>query len=114
MSMFEAVRKLPGLFRREDEDAPASKKPGIVEEYEQLLLLARAEGRLDRQSPTWAYVASWAAKELLKARARMDVSGGEQAAAMRERARVLKELLSIDFAEDRKRIEVKGHAPDMP
>lgn len=113
MSMMEAVRKIPGLFRSDEEQAAAAKKMDVVEEYEQLLIMARGQGKLERQSATWTYVAAWAARELLKVRTR-EATNAEQAIAARERSRVLKELLSLHVVDEKKNIELKGHAPDFP
>lgn len=113
MSMMEAVRRLPSLFRSEEEQAAAAKKVDVVEEYEQLLIMARGQGKLERQSATWSYVAAWASRELLKVRAR-DATSAEQAVAARERSRVLKELLSLHMLDEKKQIELKGHAPEIP
>lgn len=116
MSMWEALRRMPGsFFAREEEQPSETKRAEIVDEYAVLVSLAKQPGAIDRQSTTWAYVTSWAAREILRARASMDTcKDGLQNAALRERIRTLKDLLAADAKDSRKRIEVKGYAPDIP
>lgn len=113
MSMMEALRHVKDDFLSRNDEAKSDKRPDVVDEYAHLVALANMKGAIDRQSGTWAAVAAWAAREILTARAKLD-GAGTQAEALRERIRSMKDLLSIDAQQAKKRIAVKGHEPEIP
>jgi hypothetical protein len=72
--------------------------------------MARVTKGLDRNSATWQFVAGWAAREILKARAAAGhLQGRGPGIALRERIRTLKELLTVDDREKKKDIKTKDH-----
>lgn len=115
MSMYEAIRKLrntvPWLREPEVEQAPPP-PPTALELAEGLVILAKERGQIERESQTWKAVARWAAQELIFAQAGLETASDERAAALRSRAKTLRDLIAIDERVEVKPIQDLG--PDIP
>ncbi len=116
MSMADSIRnlrgKVPWLAERQEPTIQAPAEPTVVEEMAILVRLAETNGAIDRQSPTWVAVCSWAATELLETFARQERADDEKAAALRARARAMRDLLELD---DRPQaIKFEDQAPRIP
>lgn len=112
MSMHEAVRKLrgivPWLTNEDVEPVPQPAAPTPLESVEELTRLARAEGLIDRTSPTWVGVARWAATELIVIRDALETATDDKAAALRARAAAMRDLLADERTESKPVIEDPG------
>lgn len=99
MSMMDALKSAGGRVRRmvEPDAVNVPKRLSIAEQYAALSTLASVPISIDVNSATWAGVRSWCANELLKARMAWERPGmtETQTAVLRERTRILKELLEL-------------------
>lgn len=103
MSMSEALKhlrgKVPWMNPAEDEDYTPPRKKTPAEDAEELVMLSRQSGLVDRSSPTWAAVSRWAAMELISAHHAMETASTDKAAALRARAKALRDMLDMDRKE---------------
>lgn len=99
MSKFDALLAAGRRVIRGGEEPQVQTKPKrtATDEYLELVGLAQQISAIDPQSATWQAIAGWAARELLTARTRWERPGTSDAEtiALRERTRVLKDLLNI-------------------
>ena len=111
MSMHEALRRLrgavPWLREPVEPEAPPA-PPTALELAEGLLILAKAGGQIDRESPTWKGVAGRAARELILAQTGLETATGDKAAALRARAATLRDVLAFDEREEIKAVVDPG------
>lgn len=116
MSMSEALRAIRGAvpWLRDADDEPAPPVPPTpLEEAESLVLLAKSRGLIERESPTWKAVSSWAAMELIAAQRTLETATGDKATAVRGSIKTLRDLLAVDEqAQSNMKIEDSG--PDIP
>lgn len=100
MSMAEALKslrgKVPWLREEEGDEFVAPKPKTPVEDADGLLLLTKQGGLLDKSSPTWAAVSTWAAKEIITAQRGLELASEEKAKFLRARVRTLRDLLEMD------------------
>lgn len=100
MSMSDALRswgnKATGFESAHKNAAPSPDAPTVVDEMAMLVRLAGVKGEIDRHSSTWIAVCNWAATELLKTFANQERADDTKAAALRARARALRDLLELD------------------
>lgn len=112
MSMYEALRglkdKAPWLAKRDEDETLPPAPPNAFEEAEALVFLAKAQGKVDRQSATWAAVSRWAAKELILLQKYLETATGDKATEARGAAKKLRDLLVIDERAEPKPIEDPG------
>jgi ABC-type branched-subunit amino acid transport system substrate-binding protein len=117
MSMSEALRHLrgavPWLSNEQAEFTAPPVPPTPEEEAESIVEITRRAGRLDRESPTWAAVAKWAATELIKAQRQLETADGDKAAALRSRCKTLRDLLEIDKDKAADAV-ISDPGPDIP
>jgi hypothetical protein len=118
MSMHEALKSLrgaiPWLRHRDNEDQPAAPIPPTpLELAESLVLLAKAQGLIDRTSPTWSAVSRWVAQELIRVQAGLETASGDKAAALRSRAKTLRDVLAMGDPEEMKPM-VEDMGPYVP
>ena len=100
MSMADALRnirdKVSWLATEPEAPIQASAVPTVLQEMTELVSLASVTGAvIDRQSATWFAVSQWAANELLEIAVKQESATDEKAAALRARARTLRDLLEI-------------------
>ena len=116
MSMLEAIRairgKVPWLTDEPDTYEP-DVPPTPIEAAEALLITAKNRGLIDRASPTWVGIASWAATELIIVRDALETATDDKAAALRARARALRDVLTIGERKETNTV-IEDPAPDIP
>jgi len=113
--MHEALRKLRNTvpwLREPEAEQELPPPPTALELAEGMVMLAKAGGQIDRESSTWKAVARWAAQELIFAQVGLETAVDAKAAALRSRAKTLRDLLAIDERAEVKPIEDSG--PDIP
>lgn len=100
MSMSDALRilkdRVPWLTTTHEEPIQAPPPLTVLQEMTELVRMASVTGAtVDRQSPTWTAVSCWVATELLETFSKQESATDEKAAALRARAKTLRELLEI-------------------
>jgi len=116
MSMHEALKKLRGVvpwLRDPEEEILPPPPPTALELAEGLVILAKTQGQIERESPTWKAVAGWAARELILTQAGLETAADDKAAALRSRARTLRDVLAIDERGDTNSV-VQDDGPYVP
>ena len=117
MSMAEALKSLRGKvpwLREDDSDPFVVPKPKTpVEDADELLLLTKQGGLLDKSSPTWAAVSKWAAQEIIVVQRGLETFSGERADALRARSRTLRDLLEMDKP-DHLSARIEDIGPNIP
>jgi hypothetical protein len=73
-----------------------------------LVILAKGQGLIERESPTWKAVAKWAALELIHAQSGLETATGDRATELRGAAKKLRDLLAIDERAQVKTIDDSG------
>lgn len=118
MGMADALAIIPKTIRDTwgSSDTPQKpKKVDVVDQHADLVKLAKVTKGLDRNSTSWGFVAGWAAREILKARAAQDTCKDKyEAVALRARVKVLGELITVDDREKRKRVKTTDEPPHIP
>lgn len=117
MSKFDALRglmgKVPWLAHKNEEPMVIEDQPNLLDDMRDLLVKAGYQGKVDRESGTWMAVSGWAAKELFQTFADQETASDVKAAALRARASVLRELLSLEKGEA-KEAKFENQAPFIP
>lgn len=103
MSFADAVRTLRVMGRAlpwMDKDAPEIEAPEppqtAGQQVADLVRLAGGPRHIEPQHATWLAVKGWAAEQLLQTMLNHETAGDVEAAALRARAQVLRELMAID------------------
>lgn len=98
MSMSEALRGHDHEWLKSETESRMQPpdQTSIVDEMAALIRLAGAGGQIDRESSTWVAVCSWAATELLTTFAEQESADDAKAAALRARAKVLRDLIRLN------------------
>lgn len=116
MSMREALRPLRGLVPWLTEDSEVYEPPvppTPLESAEALVITAKNRGLIDRASPTWVGIASWAAHELILVRDALETANEERSTALRARAKTLRDVLAAGEHRESNTV-IADPAPDIP
>jgi len=118
MSMHEALKSIRGVIpwlrdRDVEDQHDVSVPPTPMELAESLVLLAKAQGQIDRTSPTWSAVSRWAAQELIQVQNALGSFDGGDPTVLRSRAKTLRDVLAMDEPED-KRPVIEDNGPYVP
>jgi hypothetical protein len=115
--MSEALKALrgrvPWLNDSDAEEYVPPRKKTPAEDVEELVMLSRQAGTVDRASPTWAAVSRWAAQELIAGHYAMETASIEKAAALRARSKALRDLLEMD-RKNSSSTTIEDIGPDIP
>lgn len=117
MSFSDAVRTLRSMgkrlpwMERGDEQEIEAPDPVLTaaQQVSELVRMASGPRHIEPQSATWLAVKGWAAEQLLQTMLMQERAGDDEAARLRVRASVLRDLMAIEKPE-----QVVKWAEDVP